>query len=655
MITQPDVVFLTETWLSNKIPSSLIIGSLPYTITRRDRSSRGGGTCVILRDYLSFSTISLPSAEHEITCIDLFHSSAYIRLCLVYRPPSYSPSMTDSLITCLSDIHASSPHPIVISGDFNSDSLSAIPTPIDRLFRDFIISADLCHFNMLPTRGSKCIDWVLGSDPTLVSAISVIPPFPSCDHSGLSFSLSSSQLPSHPPLIHDFSRVDYTALSNHLLSIDWLSLFRDCPDIDSLYHQFSSTIRSAIDIFVPYRTPRPPSLSYPSHIVRLIKHRDQLFAKIHIPTVRILFDQCSKKLLSEIDKWTRYSTRKKLARSKDLYRHISSLTKPKLSIPEIVSPDNVPVFDSLSKSNLLASEFASHFTIDDGLLPPLSSLPIPPSLSLFTLFPHEVYKSLRKLSPSCSTGYDGIPQIIFSRCAYAAITSEFQSALDCLFEWTQLNQLSLSASKCSHLRIGSNKQSSPRYNINSNQLPLENNVRDLGVQVRSDLKNSCSIKTRAQKATSKLFLLLKALPFNCPTILIRSYKAYVLPLLDFASPFWNPHYISDIETLEKVQHIFTRQVFYRCFPSPSYPLSLPSYSDRMKTLGLRSLTERPQRDRTSSFGINIELTTSTARFHSFPVRTSRWYSQLPDVIRTAPNIRVFKHRLENHPIVADLS
>ncbi|KAF8356982.1 hypothetical protein PRIPAC_91977, partial [Pristionchus pacificus] len=191
-----------------------------------------------------------------------------------------------------------------------------------------------------------------------------------------------------------------------------------------------------------------------------------------------------------------------------------------------------------------------------------------------------------------------------------------------------------------------------------------------GAQVRSDLKNSSSIKMRAQKATSKMFLLLKALPFNCPSILISSYKAYVLPLLDFASPFWNPHYSSDIATLEKVQHTFTRQLFYRCFPSPDYPLSLPSYSDRIKTLGLRALTERrvigglcmthmimngftiiprslfyvykPLRDRTSSFGINIELTTSTPRYHSFPVRTSRWYSQLPDSIRTASNIRMFK-------------
>uniref|UniRef100_A0A8R1YUA7 G protein-coupled receptor n=1 Tax=Pristionchus pacificus TaxID=54126 RepID=A0A8R1YUA7_PRIPA len=141
------------------------------------------------------------------------------------------------------------------------------------------------------------------------------------------------------------------------------------------------------------------------------------------------------------------------------------------------------------------------------------------------------------------------------------------------------------------------------------------------------------LKSVPKKPPLKLFILLKALPFNCPPILIL----YVLPLLDFASRFWNPHYSIDIATVEKVQHIFTRQVFYRCFPSPDYRLSLPSYPDRLKILGLRALTEwrvigdlcmthlimsgntiiprslfyvyKPQRDRSSSFGINKELTT----------------------------------------------
>ncbi|KAF8375197.1 hypothetical protein PRIPAC_81626 [Pristionchus pacificus] len=306
---------------------------------------------------------------------------------------------------------------------------------------------------MFPTRGNRCIDWIIGNDTSLIPTISIVPPFPSCDHSGLSFSLSSPKSPSLPSQIRDFTRVDYSAFSNYLLSIDCFSLFCDCPDIDSIYSAFSSAIHSAIDLFVPYRTPRPPSLSYPPHIRRLIKHRDALFSKVHLSSVRILFDQCSKKLLFEIDKWTRYSTRKKLSRVNDLYRHISSLTKPKLSIPELVSPQNLLVFDSISKSNLLASEFASHFTLDDGCLPSLSSSRAPPPLSLFTFFPHDVYKSLRKLSPTGSTGHDAIPQIIFSKCAYALSTPladifnlsliSVTNLLTCQNDWTSAHSKKL--------------------------------------------------------------------------------------------------------------------------------------------------------------------------------------------------------------------
>ncbi|GMR53852.1 hypothetical protein PMAYCL1PPCAC_24050, partial [Pristionchus mayeri] len=516
--------------------------------------------------------------------------------------------------------------------DFNSDSLCTIPTPADRLFRDFIISANLSHLHMFPTRGVRCIDWVLGNDPTVVSAISAIPPFPSCDHSGLSFSLSSPQSPPQPPLIRDFSRVDYPALSNHLLSFDWLSLFRDCPDIDTVYNHFSSTIHSAIDLFVPYRTPRPPSLSYPNHVKRLIKHRDQLFAKIHIPAVRTLFDHCSKKLLFEIDKWTRYSTRKKLARSKDLYRHISSLTKPKLSIPELVSSDNEPVYDSSAKSNLLASEFASHFTS--------------PSLSLFTLFPHAVYKALRKLSPSCSTGYDGISQIIFSKCAHALSTP-----LADIYNLSLISGTVPSAWKHSLITP------IPKPGKDSK---LPSSYRPISIISPAAKTMERLIKDHLNSHLSRFNIL----PSNQHGF--RSGANVVTNLLTCHNDWTNSHskkLITDVVYID-----FTRA--FDVVPYPKLIARLSHYERRV--IGDLCMTHmimtgsnivprssfyvyKPQRDRTSSFGINIEMTTSTARFHSFPVRTSRWYSQLPDVIRTAPNIRVFKRRLESHPIVVDLS
>ncbi|KAF8382188.1 hypothetical protein PRIPAC_71330, partial [Pristionchus pacificus] len=517
--------------------------------------------------------------------------------------------------------------------DFNSDSLCTHPTPIDRLFLDFLISVDLSHCHVYPTRGNRCIDWIIGNDPSLIKTISIVPPFPSCDHSGLSFSLSSPQSPSLPSQIRDFTRVDYSAFSNYLLSIDWFSLFCDCPDIDSIYSAFSSAIHSAIDLFVPYRTPRPPSLSYPPHIRRLIKHRDALFSKVHLPSVRILFDQCSKKLLFEIDKWTRYSTRKKLSRVNDLYRHISSLTKPKLSIPELVSPQNLPNLPlTLLLMMVVSLPFPPHV--------------FPPSLSLFTFFPHEVYKSLRKLSPTGSTGHDAIPQIIFSKCAYALSTP-----LADIFSLSLISGTVPSAWKHSLITP------IPKPGKDSK---LPSSYRPISIISPAAKTMERLIKEHLNSHLSRF----NVLPSNQHGF--RSGASVVTNLLTCQNDWTSAHskkLVTDVVYID----------FTRAFDVVPYPklLARLSYYER-RVIGDLCMTHmimngftiiprslfyvyKPLRDRTSSFGINIELTTSTPRYHSFPVRTSRWYSQLPDSIRTAPNIRVFKRRLENHPIIAHLA
>ena len=80
--------------------------------------------------------------------------------------------------------------------------------------------------------------------------------------------------------------------------------------------------------------------------------------------------------------------------------------------------------------------------------------------------------------------------------------------------------------------------------------------------------------------------LLKGCTWRDPKNLTQLFKVYVRPHLEYAQASWSPWTKADIQTLEKVQQRFTRQV--------SGMGSLP-YEERLKQLGLTTLQARRER------------------------------------------------------------
>ena len=386
-------------------------------MVRRDRNRNGGGVCIILRDHFAFSVPDTrPSSE--ICCVDLFLSTSHVRLVCAYRPPNYDTSKTEQFVECLSDFCSSCSHPILIAGDFNSDALKPPTSPSGRCLNDFISSVPLTHCLLSPTRKNHCLDWVIATHPSLVSKTCVIPAFPSSDHEGVSFLLEGHALPPAASPVRDYCRANFDEMNSFFRTIKWEELLVWSLSVDDLYDRFLSILQRAIEQFVPFRTPRPPSAAYPPHIQKLIAYRNKLFLKISDPAFREKYSLTSSKLLKEVSKWEKYCQRQKLAKMPAVYRHVSSLIRAKPSPPRaLLNPNGCPVVGTAEKASLLSSEFASSFTDDDGLPPPQSGYAYNALLKNFTIFPSEVFNSLRKLKPSGSCGADGIPQILFSKCA----------------------------------------------------------------------------------------------------------------------------------------------------------------------------------------------------------------------------------------------
>ncbi|GMR50048.1 hypothetical protein PMAYCL1PPCAC_21556, partial [Pristionchus mayeri] len=655
-VEQPDIVFITESWLTSRIPTSLIIADLPYHAIRRDRSNgRGGGTLIVLRDHFHYSILGSIHSSLESLSIDLLtSSSSFIRLCVVYRPPSYSTTQTENLVDGLSDLLTTSPHPIIFIGDFNSDIISSTIPATEQSLHSFVSTSDLSHLIRSPTRIDRCIDWLLASDSSIVHNPSVIPSFPTSDHFGISFSIDSRCLPPAQSLVRDFARANYDHLSSFLLTFDWFTTFSQAPDPENMYSNFVSVIHHAIDLFVPYHCPKPATHSYPPHIRKLIKHRNSLFTKYNLLSIRPQYEKCSRDLLFQIKKWNQFCEHKKLKNTKDLYRHIRTLTQPKPSIPKqlIDSSGNIAT-STLDIANTLASRFASHFTLDDGLVPSIPSHPSHSYLRNVSFFPHDVHKALKQLSPSCSTGHDNIPQIVFRKCARAlslplcdifnismetgtvpslwkfslitpipkpnknpqspdsyrpiAILSPASKTMERLVKHKlapYLYRSNIIPNYQHGFRSGSSL--APHYLINNVILEQVPQQRDLGVQVLPTLNNSASIDDRVKKATTVMHIMLRA--------------------------------VSRLSFLG-LQALFERRVTYDLVLARRIMYG-DTILDRSKFFLFA-----PLRERTNNFGIYIEKTKSTPRYHCFSRRVARILNALPTHVLSSPSIPVFKKRL----------
>ena len=81
--------------------------------------------------------------------------------------------------------------------------------------------------------------------------------------------------------------------------------------------------------------------------------------------------------------------------------------------------------------------------------------------------------------------------------------------------------------------------------------------------------------------------------------LLGDFKIHFRPLLEYASPAWNPTQIGLIETIEKVQRTFTKRL---------QGFSNSSYKDRLKTLRKQNHEHRRlQYDSSPTFGDKIDV------------------------------------------------
>ena len=128
-------------------------------------------------------------------------------------------------------------------------------------------------------------------------------------------------------------------------------------------------------------------------------------------------------------------------------------------------------------------------------------------------------------------------------------------------EWSQQWQMCFNVSKCVVLRCY--RILSPSlftYILNEQSISCIIQHSYLGVTLTSNMSFSPHIQKISAKATRMLNFIRRNL-YNCSKeIKSRAYLTLVRPILEYASPVWDPHLVKDRDQIEKVQRAVARWV-----------------------------------------------------------------------------------------------
>ncbi|KER34093.1 hypothetical protein T265_00265 [Opisthorchis viverrini] len=157
-----------------------------------------------------------------------------------------------------------------------------------------------------------------------------------------------------------------------------------------------------------------------------------------------------------------------------------------------------------------------------------------------------------------------------------------QHDLERLVAWSSERRLPINPAKSEYICLG--KPTSDRvYHLNGQKLKSVSSIRDLGVQIRYDLKSKDHTSAVYKKSLRILWTLKRSFSMWTEELVLKLYPTMIRPILEYGAPAFSPLTKDEARKLERVQHLVTKMV-------PS--LRSLSYSERCRKLKLFTLEYR---------------------------------------------------------------
>lgn len=186
--------------------------------------------------------------------------------------------------------------------------------------------------------------------------------------------------------------------------------------------------------------------------------------------------------------------------------------------------------------------------------------------------------------------------ILYRTIKSAADPLALQTDISKLQTWADTWQMKFNPDKCHILPIGRKRNiTAPSYHLGPSPLTVVDSYTYLGITISSDLRWENHVTTVSAKATRVLNFVRRNIYGCTPDAKELAYTSLVRPLLEYATPAWDPYRAKDINKLEMVQRRAAR------FVKSDYRRTA-SVSKLLDDLGWSTLSDRRKESRLNMFG-----------------------------------------------------
>ena len=146
--------------------------------------------------------------------------------------------------------------------------------------------------------------------------------------------------------------------------------------------------------------------------------------------------------------------------------------------------------------------------------------------------------------------------------SYTSDCDALQDDLQSIYSWAVQVNMKFNSDKFECLRYWANEAAAPLHQYlapDQQEIKVKSDLRDLGVQLSSDLSFSVHVENTVTSASKLVGWGLRTFAGRGRSIMLTILKSFIQPKLDYCSQLWSPADQTSINKLEAVQrHMVNR-------------------------------------------------------------------------------------------------